>query len=136
MATAPSLTRTDRAAGIIVTQECIPQDDGRWVVRDTLTGSGLPHIATLHTCDCRDAQRGNHCKHMIAVAAEEQALSDYAYGWDLSAALQRPRCPQCGCALEERSYYVGGKGYQYVQVCSDDATHSNRRPRIEELPEC
>ncbi len=58
-ATLPRLSRTDRALGIISRAECIPLDDGTWKVRDSLTGSGHWHIATVTSCDCYAAQRGN-----------------------------------------------------------------------------
>lgn len=139
MATAPSLTRTARAAGIITRHEVTPVDDrpGFFNVRDTATGSGALHLTSANSCTCKDHIFGTGvCKHRQAVQAEERELAQYATQWDFSAALQRPRCPLCGSALEERSYYVGGVGYRYVQVCSDDASHSNRRPRLEDLPEC
>lgn len=126
MATA-TLPRTAKAAGIISRQECIPQDDGQWLVRDTATGSGKVHRTSRTGCDCYDAQRGHRCKHQLAVVAEEQALAAYATGWDRQASAARPCCPMCGCAIEPRAYYVGGRGYVYVEVCSGDATHSNRR---------
>lgn len=131
------VTRDERAFGIVSRQECIPVEtvDGLFQVRDTATGSGTWHLATATSCDCYDASRGHQCKHQRAVAQEEQALASYAAAWDLSVALQQPQCPVCGSPLESRSYYVGGHGYQYLTVCRDDATHSNRR-RLEDLPEC
>jgi hypothetical protein len=124
----PRLDRTARAAGIVSRREVTPVDDmpGLFHVRDTATGSGTVHIASAQRCDCMDGRRAHlACKHRIAVAAEERELAAYAASWDLSAALQQPRCGVCSSPLESRSYYVGGKGYQYVIVCSDDATHSN-----------
>jgi hypothetical protein len=129
-ATVPRTDRTTRALGIIARAEITPIADmpGLYHVRDTQTGSGAVHIASAQHCDCYDHRhRGHQCKHQIAVAAEERELAAYAASWDLSAALQRPRCPQCDSALEERSYYVGGKGYRYIQVCSDDASHATGR---------
>ncbi len=56
MATAPIVTRQDKAIGIAQRHECTPLDDypGYYSVRDTLTGSGRFHIATLLECDCAD----------------------------------------------------------------------------------
>ncbi len=56
MATAPSLTRTDRALGIAQRHEAIPLETlpGHYSVRDTLTGSGTIHITSLTSCDCAD----------------------------------------------------------------------------------
>jgi len=133
MATAPSLTRESRAAGILSRAECIPLDDSTWSVRDTLTGSGKAHRTTRTSCDCYDAQRGHRCKHQIAVAAEEDALTAYAASWD---ALAQPCCPMCGSPLEERQYYTGGRGWSFVEVCSGDAAHRISRPRWEDLPQC
>jgi hypothetical protein len=75
--------RTIKAASIVAAQECIPVDDmpGWFQVRDVLTGSGAWHLATVSSCDCRDALK-NVCKHQLACRAEEQALAAYAANWD------------------------------------------------------
>ena len=54
-------------------------------------------------------------------------LMAYAEGWDVWAAAQQPRCPQCGAALESRQAYVGGRGYCYFEVCSGDGSHYSKR---------
>jgi hypothetical protein len=179
-ATVPRLDRTARALGIVERAELapVPHMPGLFEVRDTLTGSGLPHIASVCHCDCFDAQRyagpckhqqavrraiattletepiadglwdvvetytgtlyhvqgshcdcrtGGDCAHLQAVRKAAHDLVSYAADWDRMVALTQPQCPQCGSALEERSYYVGGRGYSYVQVCSNDASHSSRR---------
>jgi hypothetical protein len=102
--------RTARALGIISRAELTPLDDmpGLFQVRDTFTGSGTCHVASARQCDCYDAQRGNRCKHQIAVAAEEQALADYAAEWDRAARPQQPRCPMCGCPLRIASSTPAG----------------------------
>lgn len=174
MAHAPSLTRTERAAGICERAELELQDNGTWRVRDTATGSGRWHTVFAGHCTCADyTMRGATCKHLRAVAAEEQALAQYCADWNtraeqariaaapghfldgdfsafddelltapargagykgeyyteaqLAAAEQAraatPRCPECGSELESRQYYVGGRGYQYVKVCTRDAQH-------------
>ncbi len=123
MATAAIVTRSDRAAGIVERHECIPLDDGTFQVRDTRTGSGQWHIATVDACDCYDSRKGT-CKHQIAVRRETAALEAYAARW---AALARPSCKQCGAALESRQYWTGGRGYQWVEVCANDVAHSSRR---------
>ena len=140
-ATVARPTRTDKAAGIITRHEAIPLDDGTWHVRDTLTGSGQWHTATARSCDCYDARRGT-CKHQIAVRRETAALEAYAARWDAASSqiakmaltsaefpqiAQRPSCPMCGAALETRQYYVGGRGWQFVEVCANDVTHSSQR---------
>lgn len=122
------LDRTARALGIIERAECVPQDDGRWLVRDTATGSGRWHLATPTSCDCYDASKGHQCKHQRACQAEAIALASYAADWDRCAvAQQQPRCPMCGCPIESRQFYTGGHGWAFYEVCSGDATHSNRR---------
>src|SRR3954454_8543159 len=125
-ATLPRTDRTARALGILARAELTPIDDmpGLFQVRDTFTGSGACHIASAVRCDCYDASKGNRCKHMIAVAAEEQALADYAAEWDRAARPQQPRCPMCGAELVDRQFYTGGRGWSFYEVCSGDATHS------------
>ena len=78
--------RTARAAGIVERQECELQDDGRWVVRDGVTGSGRRHIVAGGRCDCPDhVYRGHVCKHLQAVMLEEQALAQYCADWNARA---------------------------------------------------
>lgn len=99
--------------------------EGWYQVRDTGTGSGKIYLTSLTSCCCPDhTYRGSICKHIQAARAEHAALTAYAADWD---ALAQPACPMCGSPLEERSYYVGGRGYVFVEVCSGDASHSNRR---------
>lgn len=122
-----SLTRTVRAAGIVQRQECIPVDamDGWYQVSDTGTGSGKHYMVSLSSCNCPDyTYRGNVCKHIQAARAEHTALMAYAASWD---ALGQPQCPMCGQPMIEVSYYVGGRGYVFVEVCAGDASHVNRR---------
>ena len=119
--------RTERAAGIVERHEVIPVDDlaGWYQVRDTVTGSGVWHLATSDRCDCRDALRGT-CKHQLAARKAEAELSAYAANWDAHAEAQRPAgpsCPDCGGRLECQSYYIGGRGYQAFMVCTSDAQH-------------
>jgi hypothetical protein len=135
-ATLPRLDRTARGAGIVTRHDVIPVDsmDGFYQVRDTATGSGKVYLASIDSCSCPDHTfRGSLGKHIKAARAGHDALTAYAASWD---ALTQPRCPMSGCSIEARSYYVGGRGYVYLDVCSGDATHSNRRPRLEDLPEC
>lgn len=139
------LTRTERAAGIVTRQECEPLEDGSWRVRDTGTGSGEGHIATVRGCDCWDyRRRGGICKHMRAIILEEQALAQFCAEWDAQAVepvcdqysgpygsdgwpQPRPTCPICGAELETRSYYIGGRGYQYFEICTRDMAHHARQ---------
>ncbi len=120
--------RTVRAAGIVERQECELQDDGRWLVRDAVTGSGEWHTTTAQACDCWDfRRRGGTCKHMRAVLVEERALRSYAAGWDTSAEVAKrasgPHCPDCDARLVSQTFYIGGKGYQLFMVCTRDAAH-------------
>ncbi len=126
-ATVPRTDRTTRAAGIVTRHEVTPVDDmpGLYRVRDTQTGSGMVHIASMHRCDCADArQRGSQCKHQIAVAEEECALLAYAASWD---ALARPTCPMCGCPIVSQQFYTGGRGYAFYEVCAGDSSHVTKR---------
>jgi hypothetical protein len=70
--------RVSKAAGIITRQECIPVDNlaGWFQVRDSVSGSGEWHLATVDRCDCRDALK-HTCKHQMAVRAEEAALRQF-----------------------------------------------------------
>ena len=54
-------------------------------------------------------------------------LLAYAEAWDVWAAAQQPRCPECGAPLECRQAYVGGRGYVYVEVCGVDRYHYSKR---------
>lgn len=104
MATAPIVTRSEKASGIIARHEAAPlfHRPGAYVVRDTLTGSGRDHIATVDACDCRDHQhRGNVCKHM--------RVARQAAGLQL--------CPSCGEILVCVDYWVGGRGWTACMVC-------------------
>ena len=141
--TTASLTRSERAAGIQQRQELMLQDDGSWKVRDT-HGSGKWYTVIDGNCSCPDATyRAVTCKHSRAVLSEEQALRQFAADWDAQAepALDeyrgpygsdgwpqpRPTCPDCGAELETRSYYIGGRGYQYFEVCTADMAHHARQ---------
>jgi len=122
MAHAPSLTRTDRAAGILERQECTPVDapglEGLWHVTDTGTGSGRIHVTSSTRCDCPDHNfRGNVCKHITAVQRAEAELVAYAAGWDTAA---RPSCPMCGESVSIQQHYVGGRGYMFFSVCDGE----------------
>ena len=55
-----------------------------------------------------------------------EGLTAYAEGWDVWAAAQQPRCPQCGATLEHTVSYVGGRGYLSFEVCSGDGSHYSR----------
>ena len=59
----------------------------------------------------------------VLAALYGDELRAYAAAWDA----QQPRCPQCGATLEPRQYYAGGRGYQFVDVCSGDASHYSKR---------
>lgn len=135
-ATLPRLDRQTRALGIISRQEVIPVDtmDGWYQVRDTGTGSGKVYLTSVDSCSCPDhTYCGNLCKHIQAARAEHAALMAFAASWD---ALTQPRCPMCNCPIESRQFYTGGRGWAFYEVCAGDATHSNRRPRLEDLPQC
>lgn len=169
MATA-SLSRSERATGIVERHELLMRDDGTWQVRDT-AGSRKWHIVMDGHCDCPDyVFRHMTCKHLRAVATEERSLAQYCADWNtrseqaradlvsniheveqpagawykgtyytaeqLAASEQArqakgtpfsaepsPHCPDCGAPLDTRSYYVGGKGYCYVKVCTRDSEH-------------
>ncbi len=126
MATAPIVTRQEKALGITQRHECTPLDDypGYYSVRDTLTGSGRSHIATLLECDCADfTHRHRPCKHVEAVRATETALQAYAAAWDRAA---RPACPTCGGELTMAVFWIGGRGYCSFEVCSADGSHPAR----------
>lgn len=82
MAHAPSLTRSERAIGIVERHELLMKDDGSWQVRDT-AGSGRWHTVVDGHCSCPDATfRHITCKHTRAVMAEERALADYCDQWN------------------------------------------------------
>lgn len=143
--------RAIRAEGICERQELMLQDDGSWKVRDT-HGSGKWYTVINSTCSCPDAvYRRVTCKHVRAVLTEERDLAQFCDDWnarveqtrvaaeelpgdfldgDFSAfdddVLTGPRCPTCGTPLSTRSYYIGGRGYQYVQVCPADMQHAAR----------
>jgi hypothetical protein len=129
MAAASILTRSDRALGITQRHEAIPLDDfaGWWQVRDTITGSGRLHIATVSECDCADFKwRDRPCKHIEAVRATEAALSAYAASWDAQAG-PPASCPSCGAELVCQPYHVGGRGPVDVIHCAAEQTHYSRR---------
>ena len=65
---------------------------------------------------------GTRAAAVLAALYADELLA-YAAAWDA----QQPRCPQCGATLEPRQYYAGGRGYQFVEVCSGDASHSSKR---------
>jgi hypothetical protein len=126
MATAPSLTRTTRALGIVECHECEPVDDrpGFFHVTDTATGSGKGYTTSATSCTCPDHTfRGHQCKHMQAVMRESQLLTAYSVSWDDWASSQRPCCPRCGAELVSRLYWIGGRGYLAFAVCGDDSSH-------------
>lgn len=117
-----SITRTDKAAGIVERQELAPIDvpglEGLWQVRDTRGGSGQLHITSASQCDCYDARRRDTCKHMLAVRAEEARLRQYAAAWDAWAAAQAPPCcSACGAVFSVQQHYIGGRGYVFFDVC-------------------
>lgn len=128
--------RAAKAATIIARQECIPVDDipGFFQVRDSVSGSGEWHLASISSCDCRDALR-NTCKHQMAARQAEADLAAYCDDWNTRSDEQReavavvtlsdtsPCCPECGAELETRSYYIGGRGYCYFEVCTRDLAH-------------
>ena len=120
--------RTVRSAGIVERAAGELQEGGRWMVRDTASGSGEWHTATAQTCDCWDyRRRGGTCKHMRVVIVEERALPSYAAGWDTSAEVAKrasgPHCPDCRGRVQSQTFYIGGKGYQLFMVCTRDARH-------------
>jgi hypothetical protein len=127
------------------------RDDGTWQVRDT-AGSGKWHTVLEGHCTCPDYTfRHMTCKHLRAVAAEERALAAFCDEWNTRSEQQRtaveqpacdqysgpygsdgwpqprPCCPTCGAELDTRSYYIGGRGYQYFEVCSQDMAHHARQ---------
>ena len=127
MAATPILTRSDKAHGIVDRHEAIPLDDypGYYSVRDTLTGSGKIHFATVLECDCPDfTHRHRPCKHVEAVKSMEAQLQAYAAAWDRAA---RPACPQCGAGLVCQPYHVGGRGSVDIVHCAADKSHYSRR---------
>jgi hypothetical protein len=98
--------RVTKAAGIVTRQECEPQDNGGWNVRDTGTGSGTWHQTTGTTCSCADfTYRRLPCKHISAVQREERSLAQYCADWDsrseqaqqsvLIGRSHSPHCPDC-----------------------------------------
>jgi hypothetical protein len=156
MAHAPSLTRSDRASGIVTRQECEPLDNGAWRVRDTATGSGEWHTTTFYGCDCWDyRRRGGVCKHMRAIILEEAALAEYASSWssmvdqaraavepqgaaykgqwytgaqlEASAQARQLRCTTCNGHAESLLSYCGGRGHVTWAVCTVDSSHPARR---------
>lgn len=83
MAHAPSLSRSERAVGIVERHELLMKDDGSWQVRDT-AGSGRWYTVVDGHCSCPDATfRHVTCKHARAVMGEEQALADYCDQWNM-----------------------------------------------------
>ena len=60
----------------------------------------------------------------VLAALYGDELLAYAMDWDTAA---QPRCPQCGTTLEPRQYYAGGRGYQFVEVCSGDTSHYSQK---------
>jgi hypothetical protein len=135
MAHAPSLSRSDRAVGIVERHKLLMRDDGTWQVRDT-AGSGKWHTVLEEHCTCPDyVYRHMTCKHLRAVAAEERSLAQYAATWDARSEQARrdsdnvtisPRCPDCNAPLVSQSYHIGGRGLMAFLVCSKDAEHRAR----------
>jgi hypothetical protein len=135
--------RTVKALGIVERQSCELQDDGRWIVCDVVTGSGTPRTVVHGHCDCPDhTRRAAYCKHLQAVALEEQALAIFCDDWNTRSEQQRqsvsetfqqqnlpaksqqgPRCPDCGAPLVSQSYHIGGKGLVCFLVCTRDLEH-------------
>ena len=118
--------RPVKALGILTRHEVEPIDDrpGFFHVTDTATGSGKQYLTSATSSSCPDRTFRNHeCKHMQAAMRETAALEAYAARWD---ALAGPWCPRCGTALETRQYWVGGRGWQFVEVCANEVTHGNR----------
>jgi len=106
-----STTRTVRANGIAVNGGIVKLASGGYVAVD-VTGSGLGHLTTVDSCDCKDhTYRGSICKHMIAARRAE--------GIDI--------CATCGSRTRYEVHYIGGRGDTGFLVCRQDRTHKARR---------
>lgn len=105
-----TITRSEKASAI-VQQGLIAElatEPGLFVVVDKASGSGMAHLASVDFCDCPDhTVRGSVCKHQLSVRMLLNITS----------------CPNCNSPIESRQFYVGGKGYQYFDICSGNGEH-------------
>ncbi len=101
-------------------ESCVWQFDGETLVIASAS-SNKRYTVTQYGCECRAFADGWPCWHRAArrllIKAAELAKQLHAVA----------TCRQCGAALEGRQYYVGGKGYVYVDVCSGTCAHSTRQ---------
>ena len=66
---------------------------------------------------------------LVLAALYRDGLRDYATDWDAWATRAREAmtaCPVCRAELEVRQYYVGGRGYQFVKLCSCEPRHYSK----------
>ena len=68
---------------------------------------------------------------LVLATLYRDGLTDYAQAWDHMAAEQqrqaRATCPVCGAAIVIRQYHIGGRGYQFFEVCGGDGSHYGKR---------
>jgi hypothetical protein len=107
-----SSTRTVKANGIAASGGIVKLASGGYVAVDVVAGSGLGHITTVDSCDCKDhTYRTAICKHMIA-ARQSQGVEI---------------CATCGARTRYEVHHIGGRGDCGFLVCRQDRTHTARR---------
>jgi hypothetical protein len=91
--------------------------DGRQVTLRSASSTRVYRIDTREpmTCSCTAHERGLVCWHVVAARLLVRAAERHA--------AQRAACPMCGAAIEVRQYHIGGKGYQFFEVCAGDGSH-------------
>ena len=101
-------------------ESCVWQFDGETLVIASAS-SHKRYTVTQQSCECKAFADGVPCWHR---AARRLLIKATELAKQLPAIAT---CRQCGAALEGRQYYVGGKGYVYVDVCSGTCAHSTRQ---------
>ena len=95
--------------------------DGDELRMESASGSGEWYTVDAHGCTCKAGQAGKPCKHRAAhrllVKAAELAAPDPP------AAPLVQVCPMCDQEIVVRQYHIGGRGYQFFEVCAGDGSH-------------
>lgn len=66
-------------------------------------------------CSCTAHARGLVCWHVVAARLLVRAAERHAAA--------RAACPMCNAEIVMRQYHIGGKGYQFFEVCAGDGSH-------------
>ena len=117
--------------------------DGHQVILQSASSKRMYRISTTEPmqCTCEGRAHGQICWHIVAArllvrAAERRAALVRAAEAVAVAYRPRPRvadgdpnwparaiCPMCGAEITVRQYHIGGKGFQFFEVCSGDGSH-------------